>query len=231
MAQVPQAPRSLRAATKLLLAAIIVYIASMFVYRLFNGMAFDPAASGYVSIDPSDREKFLKDLSAIANSHGLRTWISSAVPDDGPALYVVEGSGRALNLWAQNVLLSGQECGRSGSPQNDPGQFRIHVLPSMWLPIRSRATALFESVSRDLSAKGYRLAQGPSIECGSTPSPNGLPVPPNKSLERTREGQSAKLKLRRARRSAQPLADMRSGLRRGLTCLIPVATVINTHHV
>jgi hypothetical protein len=188
MAQGSQARRSLRTATKLLLAAFIFYVASMFVYRLLNGMAFDPEASTYVSIEPSDREKFLKDLSAIANSHGLRTWISSAVPDDGPALYVLEGSGGALNLWAQNVLLSGKECGRSGSPQNDPGQFRIHVLPSMWLPLRSRATALFESVSRDLSDRGYRMTADPSIECDSTPSPNGLPVPPNTSLERTREG-------------------------------------------
>lgn len=188
MAQASEVRRSVLAATKLILAATIVYVASMLVYRLFNGMAFDPAASTYVSIEPSDSEKFLKDLSAIASSHGLKTWISRAVPDNGPAVHVLEGSGRALNLWTQNVLLSGNECGRSGSPQNDPGQFRIHVLPSMWLPLRSRATALFESISRDLSARGYRMSAAPSIECGPTPMPNGVPVPSNTALERTSDG-------------------------------------------
>jgi hypothetical protein len=187
MAQVSQPRFSLRAAARFLMAAFVLYVASMFVYRLLNGMAFDPAASTYVTFEPSDREKFLKDLRTIANSRGLRTWISSAVPDDGPALYVLEGSGRALNLWAQNVTLSGEECGRSGSPHNDPGQFVINVLPSMWLPLRSRATALFESVSRDLLKRGYHMTAEPTVTCESGLSPNGLPVPPNISLERTRE--------------------------------------------
>jgi hypothetical protein len=188
MAQVSQSWLSLRSSAKLLLAAFVLYVASMFMYRLFNGMAFDPAASAYVKINPSERARFLEDLAAIANSRGLKTWVTSAVPDDGPALYVLEGSGRALNLWAQNVLLSGQECGRSGSPQNDPGQFRIHVLPSMWLPLRSRATALYDSISRELSNKGYHVAAEPSNSCDLGPPPSGPQVPPNTSFERTREG-------------------------------------------
>jgi hypothetical protein len=188
MAQVSKSRFSLRSSAKLLLAAFVLYVASMFVYRLFNGMAFDPSASAYVTIKPSDTKKFLEDLATIAKSRGLKTWISSAVPDNGPALYVLEGSGRALDLWVQNVLLSGQECGRSGSPQNDPGQFRIHVLPSMWLPLRSRATALFDSISRDLSNKGYHIAAEPSTSCDSGPLLSGPQVPPNTSFERTREG-------------------------------------------
>jgi hypothetical protein len=176
MTQVSQPRFSLRAAAKFLLAALVLYVASMFMYRLFNGMAFDPAATTYVTIEPSEREKFLDDLAIIANSHGLRTWISNAVPDDGPALYVLEGSGHALELWAQNILLSGRECGRSGSPHNDPRQFEIHVLPSMWLPLRSRATALFESVSRDLSNKGYPMTAEATISCDSGLSSNGLPA-------------------------------------------------------
>jgi hypothetical protein len=46
----------------------------MFVYRLLNGMTFDPAASAYVTIAPSDRERFLEDLAESASSQGLKTW-------------------------------------------------------------------------------------------------------------------------------------------------------------
>jgi hypothetical protein len=186
MAQASQSRFLLQSAARILLAAFVLYVASMFVYRLLNGMAFDPAASAYVTIKPTDREKFFEDLVAIANSRGLETWVSSAVPNDGPALYVLEGSGRALKLWAQNVLLSGRECGGSGSAQNDPGQFKIHVLPSMWLPLRSRATALFQSISRDLSNKGYHVAAEPSNACESGPPPGSPQVPPNTSSEPTR---------------------------------------------
>lgn len=163
--QVSKPRSSLRRAAMSLLAVFFLYVASMFVYRLFNGMPFDPMATAYVSIEPADSDRFLDDLAAIANSHGLKAWKSSAAPNDGPTFYVLEASGRALNIWAQNVPLSGEECGRSGSPTSNTGQFVVHVLPSMWLPLRGRATALFKSVSGDLSTKGYHIAAEPSVSC------------------------------------------------------------------
>jgi hypothetical protein len=155
-------------AVKALLAVPVVYLVGVYGHFLLNGMPFDPVASTYVTINPKDTDLFLNDLGSIAKSHGLESARASATPDDGRTTYVFEARGRALRIYAQNVLLSGNECVDFPRVGSDPGQFSINVLPAIWLPLRDRATTLFEIIRKDLSHKGYRLSARPSTPCDRT---------------------------------------------------------------
>ncbi|MFL6575899.1 MAG: hypothetical protein ACJ8MR_04750, partial [Povalibacter sp.] len=125
-------------------------------------MPFDANTTTYVTINPSDTDRFLTDLGAISKSRGLEPWRGSATPDDGRTLYVFEARGRALRIWAENVLMSGHECVDFPGVGSDPGQFVISASPAAWLPMRDRATALFEQLRKDLSNRGYTLSSQPS---------------------------------------------------------------------
>jgi hypothetical protein len=150
-------------------------------------MPFDPNASAYVTIDPKDTDIFLSDFSSIARKHGLDSAQATITPEDGRATHVFEARGRAMRIYSQNVLLSGEECADFPGVGSDPGQFVFNVLPAVWLPLRGRATSLFKVISQDLSSKGYRIAPQPSTPCDSARRTKQL-VPSNKSLKRTREG-------------------------------------------
>jgi hypothetical protein len=178
---------SLTVVTRAVLLVLALYLAGVYGHFLFNGMAFDPNASAYVIIKPEDTDIFLRDFSSIAKKHGLDSAQATLTPEDGRATHVFEARGRAMRIYAQNVLLSGEECVDFPGVGSDPGQFVFNVLPAIWLPLRGRATSLFEVISQELSSKGYRIAKQPSTPCDSTRRTNQL-VPPNNSLERTREG-------------------------------------------
>jgi hypothetical protein len=156
-------------AAKALLAVLALYLVGVYGHFLFNGMPFDPVASAYITINPKDTDRFLDDLESIAKSRGLESARASATPDDGRTTYVFEARGRAMRIYAQNVLLSGNECVDFPGVGSDPGQFVINVLPAIWLPLRDRATTLFESIREDLSHKGYRLSARPSTPCDPAP--------------------------------------------------------------
>jgi hypothetical protein len=128
-------------------------------------MQNDPAATAYVTIDPAHTKRFLDDLSGIAQAQNLTSWTATATPENGRTLYIFEGSGRALNIWAENMPLSGHECPEFPSPGSDPGQFQVVVRPAMWFPVWERAHALFRAVKSDLEAKGYALTSTPSAPC------------------------------------------------------------------
>jgi hypothetical protein len=177
---------SLAVSAKALLAVLALYLVGVYGHFFLNGMPFDPVASAYVTINPKDTDLFLDDLGSIAKSHGLESARASATPDDGRTTYIFEARGRAMRIYAQNVLLSGNECVDFPGVGSDPGQFAINVLPGIWLPLRNRATTLFEAIRKDLSQKGYRLSVRPSTPCDPTRRLSKLVLPPNKSLERTR---------------------------------------------
>jgi hypothetical protein len=167
--------------------ALVLYLVVVYGHFLFNGMPFDPAASAYVTIDPKETDSFLSELGSIANSLGLESARASATPDDGRTTYVFEARGRAMRIYAQNVLLSGHECADFPGIGSDPGQFVVNVLPAVWLPIPGRATTLFEAISKELSVKGYRVSADPSTPCDRDRRLRRTVLPPNTSLERTRE--------------------------------------------
>jgi hypothetical protein len=176
--------RVARSATKWVAAALVVYLIAVYGHFLFNGMPYDPSASTYVTISPKDTDRFLEDLGAIANLHGLTPSRGSATPDNGRTLYVLEAAGRGLSIWSQNVPLSGNECAELPTMGPDPGQFAIYVLPAVWLPIRQRATELFSVVSRDLSNRGYHLSGKARVPCDPSRVIDVASVPTNPSLER-----------------------------------------------
>jgi len=157
--------RHLRLATKATLAVVALYLAVVYGYLLFNGMPFDPKATTYVTINPADTDRFLQDLSAIASAHNMRPSTGSAAPDNGPALHVFDGRGRALHIWAQNTLLGAHQCSQAAEPQNDPGQFLVRVYPATWFPVWPRAHALFQAVESELEANGYSLTSTQSAPC------------------------------------------------------------------
>ena len=128
-------------------------------------MKSDPAATTYVTIDPNHTQRLLEDLSDIARAHNLTPWSESVTPNDGGPLYLFDGNGRALNIWAQNMTLSGRECPEFPSAGSDPGQFQVVVRPAVWFPIWKRAHVLFRAVKSDLEAKGYVLTSTPSAPC------------------------------------------------------------------
>ena len=128
-------------------------------------MADDPAATAYVTIDPAQTDRYMKDLADIARAQELDSWSSSATRDDGPALFVFEAKGRALRIWSQNMLLSGHECPQFPNVGNDPGQFRIVVTPALWFRSWDRAHEVFGTVRASLVAKGYVVASAPSAPC------------------------------------------------------------------
>jgi hypothetical protein len=154
------------AATAIVVVTIVgLYLIAAYVDLLFHGMPYDPNATTYVTIDPEDTDRFLNDLGSIAESQGLEPWRGSAARGDGRTLYVLEATGRAMNIWAQNVPLSGQECAAFPGMGPDPGQFVIHALPAVWLPLRDRVVVLFGAISSGLSSKGYQLSAKPSVPC------------------------------------------------------------------
>jgi hypothetical protein len=128
-------------------------------------MQADPAAIAYVTIDPVDTQRLLDDLSAIARSQNLKSRTNKVSPVDRRTLYMFDGSGRALNIWAANMHLSGHECIEFPSPGSDPGQFQVVVRPAMWFPMWERTHVLFKAVQSDLEAKGYSLTSTPSAPC------------------------------------------------------------------
>jgi hypothetical protein len=128
-------------------------------------MANDPNATTYVIIDPADTERLMNDLTAISKAHGLTPYRSSASPEVGRTYYYLEASGRALNIWVQNMPLSGEECPEHRNPGPDSGQFIVVVRPAMWFRAWGRAHTLFKAVKSNLEAKGYKLLSKPSIPC------------------------------------------------------------------
>jgi hypothetical protein len=128
-------------------------------------VADNPAATAYITIDPAQTARYMKDLADIARAQDLGSWSSSETRDDGPALFVFEAKGRALRIWSQNVLLSGHECPKFPNAGNDPGQFKIVVTPSMWFRTWDRAHELFGKVRDSLVAKGYPVTSVPSTPC------------------------------------------------------------------
>jgi uncharacterized membrane protein len=176
-----------RLGARTIVGVVALYLLAVYGHFLFNGMPFDPNATTYVTINPADTDRFLTDLSAIAESRGLKPWRGSVTPDDGRTTYIFEASGRALRIWSGNVLLSGNECPDFPGVGSDPGQFAIYASPAIWLPIRSRATTLFEQLSKDLSSKAYSLSSRPSLPCDPARLNGQSSMPPNKTLERTRE--------------------------------------------
>lgn len=186
MARASRWVASLIVVTKVSFVVLALYLAGVYGHFLFNGMPFDPEASAYVTIEPKDTDKFLRDLTSIVKSHGLDSAQATLTPAGGRATHVFEARGRAMRIYAQNVLLSGEECVDFPGVGADPGLFVFNVLPAVWLPMRGRATSLFKLISQDLSRKGYRVAAQPSTPCDSTRRATQV-VPPNSSLERARE--------------------------------------------
>jgi hypothetical protein len=182
VAQASKPIHFLRTAAKAVAAIVFLYLIVVYGNFAFNGMSFDPHATAYVTFKPADTDRLLNDLTSISKLHGLDPWRGSATPDDGRTTYVFEATGRALRIWASNVVLSGEECPDFPGVGSDAGQFGIYVSPAIWLPLRDRATALSEQLSRDLASKGYHLSAQPSVPCDPTRQ-----VPPNTSLERTRD--------------------------------------------
>jgi hypothetical protein len=182
--QVSRALRVVRSVAKWIGAILAMYLVGVYGHFLFNGMPYDPNASTYVTIDPKDTDRFLSDLGEISKDHGLTPWRGSATPDHGRTLYVFEATGLGLNIWSQNVTMSGHECAQFPGVGSDPGQFTLHALPAVWLPIRQRATELFERVRTDLLRKGYRLSAQATTPCDPSRLNELALVPPNPSLER-----------------------------------------------
>jgi hypothetical protein len=165
VAQSSKSLRYLRLVTKATLAVVALYLAVVYGNVLINGMPFDPNDTTYVTINPADTDRFQSDLSAIARAHNITASMGSATPDSGPTLYVFDGHGRALHIWAQNALLGRRQCSDASEPQNDPGQFLVRVYPAIWFPVWERAHTLFQAVRSDLEAKGYSLASTQSAPC------------------------------------------------------------------
>ena len=67
-------------------------------------VADDPSAAAYVTIDPTQTNRYLEDLANIARAQDLTSASAIATPDDGAALYVFEARGHALRIWSQNML-------------------------------------------------------------------------------------------------------------------------------
>ena len=121
----------------------------------------------YVVFEPEHTEVFLTDLSDIASAHKLDPWIGSATPGVGARLFVFEAKGRALRIWAQNVLLSGNECAEFPEVGKDPGQFMVTIHPAMWWRDWKRALELSAEIFRELNELGYRVLSKPAQPCST----------------------------------------------------------------
>jgi hypothetical protein len=130
----------------------------------------DPSAQAYVVVDPSKTEDFLQDLGEISKAHGLVPSRGSATSNEH-TFYVLEAGGKLLRLWAQNAPMSGEECvPHLPEPMPDPGQFTFNVMPTIWLAssssLRTRAKNVFDAVTAELRARGYRVRSEHTSPCG-----------------------------------------------------------------
>jgi hypothetical protein len=123
----------------------------------------------YVVVRPEETGRFLDALVSIAKGEGLHSNVGQATNDKGEVLHVVEAEGHGVRLWAQNVLLIGNEdptvCGVHEEPYSDPAQFIVYAKPT-WLAFsRKSAVEVEGNVFARLRALGYEVDRKQAL-CG-----------------------------------------------------------------
>ena len=123
----------------------------------------------YVVLKPEDATKFITAIKSIAAKEKLETAEGRTRFDSVNTLRVVEGRGHGLKLWAQNVVLSGNEnpklCGVHNEPYPDPAQFVVFTEPRL-LGFKSAARELGERVFSKLHGLGFDVLRKPAV-CGA----------------------------------------------------------------
>lgn len=124
----------------------------------------------YVVIKPDEAGKFVAAVTSIAKEDGLEFAVGEARSDTGNVLRVVEGRDLRLELWVQNVPLSGQEdplhCGLHHEAYSDPAQFVVSTQPRFFESSRASAVTLGQRVYSQLQKLGFDARVKPAI-CGA----------------------------------------------------------------
>jgi hypothetical protein len=132
-----------------------------------------PPIQFYVVIKPEDTGRLIGAVTSIAKDDGMETAVGHTTFNTGEVLRTVEGRGSGLKLWAQNVVLGGNEdsklCGDHLEPYPDPAQFIVFAEPR-FLGSKSAAKELGERVFLRLRKSGFDVRGEPAV-CGAAAYP------------------------------------------------------------
>ena len=145
------------------------------IFALFSVLGLASCSGGvvtfkfYVVLKPDEATKFIGAVAAIAKEDGLETATGQTAFDTGEVLRVVEGRGRNLKLWVQNIPLSGHEdpkvCGVYLEPHVDTAQFVVSTEPR-WFGSKTAATQFGERILSQLQESGFDVRRKAAV-CGA----------------------------------------------------------------
>jgi hypothetical protein len=148
--------------------AILVVVVLGFLYVTFAPRT--DHTSMFVAVHKERRDQLIGRIAAFLRDKGLRVDIGKASDDRGNTLTALKAVGGNIQVWIQNVPLSGEDktvpCVLSPEPYPDPEQLQIlvqsrfRILPNRGLPL------FFDDIQNLLQQQGtpYQSAAWP---CGA----------------------------------------------------------------
>lgn len=124
----------------------------------------NPTSDMYVVLDRQQTPTFPERLKAITHQIGLDSWSGVATDDRGRNLYVIQGRGQLVSMWAQNLPINSHEdprCDIMGDREVDPQQFIVSIKPRFPLFGQAAQKKTFGEMRQELVERGYRVLDRP----------------------------------------------------------------------
>ncbi|WP_156032603.1 hypothetical protein [Parvularcula oceani] len=112
----------------------------------------------YVAAPSELADEFPSVFEQVLEDSGLRVEAGSASSDSGYTLHAIQGRGRRVRVWGQNVPLSAREaeaCDLGDEARPAPNRFLVSVEPRSPLGGKQRAAELAIWLADEISAAGF----------------------------------------------------------------------------